>query len=335
MSARLCTLGGYLGAGKTTLLNALLASGRLGRAAVIVNDFGSVNIDAALIEAVDDDVISLANGCVCCQISTDFIDTMNAIRDRGEFDAVICEVSGVGDPGEMRRWGRVPGFAPGPVVTVVDALSVAKSVRDEYVGDLVREQIRTADVLVLSRGDSCGDDAREKALAVVAELASGVPVIPWTAGKELPPELIEVLVGEGGSRVGFRSESGSDAGAEAGSSEAGSSADRGVGGGDHDVVHESLILSLPVPTDVEQVLEVLRDHADSLARAKGHVIVADGQMFEVHLAGGQVSSRAVESSEPLPAETSLVLIAAGATAERAITKARDALAGVGLGDDLE
>ena len=83
-------LTGYLGAGKTTLLNHLLTEAHGLRAAVLVNDFGEVNIDAALIAAHDGDTISLANGCMCCSLTGGFataINTVLAHKDR--LDAIV------------------------------------------------------------------------------------------------------------------------------------------------------------------------------------------------------------------------------------------------------
>jgi G3E family GTPase len=75
-------LTGFLGAGKTTLLNRILNGDHGLRAAVLVNDFGAINIDAELVIGVKDDVISLANGCVCCTIRDDLIETVVQKRNR-------------------------------------------------------------------------------------------------------------------------------------------------------------------------------------------------------------------------------------------------------------
>ena len=89
--ARLGIIGGYLGAGKSTLVNRLLAGILPGRTAVVVNDFGAVNIDAALIAAASDDTIELTNGCICCQISDDALRTMSALAARDDLDRLGAE----------------------------------------------------------------------------------------------------------------------------------------------------------------------------------------------------------------------------------------------------
>ena len=89
-------IGGYLGAGKTTLVNHLLrhADGR--RVAVLVNDFGDVNIDADLIEGADAGVLSLSGGCLCCSFGDDLVGTLLALQRRQPPpDVVLIELSGV------------------------------------------------------------------------------------------------------------------------------------------------------------------------------------------------------------------------------------------------
>jgi G3E family GTPase len=92
-------LTGFLGAGKTTLLNRILNGEHGLRVAVLVNDFGSINVDADLVVGVEDDVMSLANGCVCCSIRDDLIETIDAVLARPEApEYILLEASGVADP---------------------------------------------------------------------------------------------------------------------------------------------------------------------------------------------------------------------------------------------
>jgi G3E family GTPase len=92
-------LTGFLGAGKTTLLNRILNGDHGLRVAVLVNDFGAINIDANLVVGVESDVISLANGCVCCSIRDDLIAAVSSVLARPERpEYVLLEASGVADP---------------------------------------------------------------------------------------------------------------------------------------------------------------------------------------------------------------------------------------------
>src|SRR5688572_11136644 len=103
----LTVIGGFLGSGKTTLLNHWLRTAGGGqRLAVLVNDFGALNIDAQLIAASTADVIALTNGCVCCQIGDDLGAALIAVLDAPDaFDAVVIEASGVSDPARIGRYG--------------------------------------------------------------------------------------------------------------------------------------------------------------------------------------------------------------------------------------
>lgn len=95
-------LTGFLGAGKTTLLNRILTGNHGLRVAVLVNDFGSINVDADLVVGLEDDVMSLANGCVCCSIRDDLIETVEAVLARPERpEYIVLEASGVSDPSSI------------------------------------------------------------------------------------------------------------------------------------------------------------------------------------------------------------------------------------------
>jgi len=90
---------GFLGAGKTTLLNRILNGDHGLRVAVLVNDFGAINIDADLVVGIKDDVVSLANGCVCCSIRDDLVETIEMVLRRPESpEYILLEASGIADP---------------------------------------------------------------------------------------------------------------------------------------------------------------------------------------------------------------------------------------------
>lgn len=151
-------IGGYLGAGKTTLLNRLLSEARGEKLAVLVNDFGSVNIDAALIAGRDGETISLANGCVCCSIGDDLGLTLHDLAERpdgpGRPDRILIEASGVADPARIAHYaGSHPRLVLDSIVVVADVETIRARAHDKYVGDLVRLQLAAADVIVLSRTD--------------------------------------------------------------------------------------------------------------------------------------------------------------------------------------
>ena len=94
-------LTGYLGSGKTTLLNRILGNKKGIKFAVIVNDIGEVNIDAALIEKggvvgqKDDSLVALQNGCICCTLKMDLVEQLKEIADMNKFDYIVIEASGI------------------------------------------------------------------------------------------------------------------------------------------------------------------------------------------------------------------------------------------------
>ena len=151
-------IGGYLGAGKTTLLNNLLTQAGGLRVAVIVNDFGEVNIDASLIAGHDGDTISLANGCMCCSLSGGFAPAIAAILERAEtLDAIVVEASGVAEPGKIAQYGQMFGLPLDGVLVVVDAEQIRMQALNKYVGDTVLRQLAQADLLLLNKIDLAPD----------------------------------------------------------------------------------------------------------------------------------------------------------------------------------
>ena len=104
-------LTGFLGAGKTTLLNRILNGDHGLKVAVLVNDFGAINIDAELVVDVENNVISLANGCICCTIRDDLIETvMEAIRRPEQPEYILLEASGVAEPSGIAMTFNNPGL---------------------------------------------------------------------------------------------------------------------------------------------------------------------------------------------------------------------------------
>jgi G3E family GTPase len=144
-----------LGAGKTTLLQHWLRNTGGLRLAILVNDFGALNLDAALISAHDGDTFALTNGCVCCQIGDDMGRALGQVLDRAQdFDAVVIEASGVSDPWRIAQLGRAdPGLSLDGVVVVLDASCALAQAHDPLLADTVLRQVRAADQLVLNHCD--------------------------------------------------------------------------------------------------------------------------------------------------------------------------------------
>ena len=118
----LTVIGGYLGAGKTTLINRLLAEDHGARVMVMVNDFGAVNIDAALLKSAGSDTLELTNGCVCCTMGADLYMALGRALDREPRpDHLVIEASGIADPKKIANAARAePEMEYGGIALVVD-----------------------------------------------------------------------------------------------------------------------------------------------------------------------------------------------------------------------
>ncbi len=152
-SVPMTLLGGYLGSGKTTVINRLLADANR-PIAVLVNDVGQVNIDAALIRRRNQDTIELTDGCVCCSISGSMADAVDQIRARPEPpEHVVVELSGVADPRKVAPWGHSAGFRLDGVVVLADADAFDELHADPMIGPALDRQLAGADLVVLTKTD--------------------------------------------------------------------------------------------------------------------------------------------------------------------------------------
>ncbi|MFT4267268.1 MAG: GTP-binding protein, partial [Xenophilus sp.] len=156
----LTVVGGFLGAGKTTLLNHLLAHANGQRIAVLVNDFGAVNIDRALVASEGAGAIELTNGCVCCAIGDDLTAALiELIESPRPPEAIVVEASGVSDPWRIAQVGLAdPALALEAVLVLADAAALPSQAADPLLADTVRRQLRAADLLVLNKCDLVADD---------------------------------------------------------------------------------------------------------------------------------------------------------------------------------
>ena len=186
-------ISGFLGAGKTSLLNHILNADHGLRVAVLVNDFGEVNIDAELISGVSgESTINLSNGCICCSIRNDLLEaTVQLIQRPNPPEYIVVETSGVSDPmavsltfleRELRSGARVDSM-----LTVVDSEQI-----DQVGGkhrELALDQIAMADIVVLNKVDLVNDEKREKLADFVKNLVPRARILETTHGK-VPLDLV-------------------------------------------------------------------------------------------------------------------------------------------------
>lgn len=198
-------IGGFLGAGKTTLLNRWLAQAAaqpqaLGdlppRIAVLVNDFGAINVDAALVQQAGSDAIALSNGCVCCAIGDDLSAAIATLLQASPpFDAVVVEASGVSDPWRIAQHALAePRLQLQAVLVLVDAAALAGHLADPLLTDSLTRPLAHADLVVFNHADraSAADLAAARAwvLADAAQRGQSAPPVLAVSQADLPLALL-------------------------------------------------------------------------------------------------------------------------------------------------
>jgi G3E family GTPase len=191
-------LGGFLGSGKTTLLNRILSTPRGERIAVLVNDFGAVQIDAELVAHTDTDTITLTNGCICCSLRDDLVSAVQKLLQlETPPERVVIEGSGLSDPSAILRTIAVmerswPLYLDG-VIALVDAEHFPEPTSRSYA--LARDQLALADVIILNKLDLVSD---AQATAAARRIREYVPTARLLSAVESSVP-IELLLGIGHS----------------------------------------------------------------------------------------------------------------------------------------
>ena len=159
MGIPLTLISGYLGTGKTTLINNLLRTTKK-RIALLVNDFGDVNIDESLIQARTETVMSIAGGCVCCSYGNELIETLESMNS-SEFlpDHIVLEASGIALPSKIIQTISLMNFLSfHGTVLLTDASRLQAQLNDVYISDTISLQIEQHDLLVLNKTDLLAED---------------------------------------------------------------------------------------------------------------------------------------------------------------------------------
>jgi len=188
-------LTGFLGAGKTTLLNRIVNGNHGLRVAVLVNDFGSINIDSQLVIGVKDNVISLANGCICCTIRDDLVATVTQTINRPEApEYILLEASGIADPSGIAMAFVDPGLRErirlDSIICVVDAEQVFDI---PELMELKLRQIAFSDMLILNKVGLAGPEQVDKVRALLDDRFNRLRIVE-TNYCEVP---YEILLGVG------------------------------------------------------------------------------------------------------------------------------------------
>lgn len=183
---------GHLGAGKTSLVNRLLREAAGTRIAAIVNDFGDIDIDAALLQSSSEELVSLKNGCICCSLQGDLLRTLAAVVRRTPApDAIVIETSGIADPAEIIRSLLDPvifkAAALDTVLTLVDGLRACEDPQLWH-DPLWLSQLRSADMLLVTKADLVGPSEAKQVAARLGQRFPSKPVFVLEGA--LPMELM-------------------------------------------------------------------------------------------------------------------------------------------------
>ncbi|WP_022729519.1 CobW family GTP-binding protein [Fodinicurvata sediminis] len=181
----LSVVGGFLGSGKTTLINSLLQQNEGRRLAVLVNDFGDINIDAELITAHDGQTLQLSNGCICCTIGDSLTRSLMDIAALDDPpDHLVIEASGVADPGRIAQIGLAGGaYRLQAICVLADAANLMTHAQDRYMGDSVIHQLRRADFLSLNKCDLVSEKERHDLRQQLTAWGITAPVLETTQGQ--------------------------------------------------------------------------------------------------------------------------------------------------------
>ena len=147
---------GFLGSGKTTLVNRILAEQHGRKIAVIINEFGEISVDGQLVLTDDqEDLVEFNNGCLCCTVRGDLVDTLAKLKDRSDLEAILIETTGLADPApvastffiadEIKSDTRLDSF-----VTLADAVNLETNLEQS---EEAQEQIAFADIILLNKMD--------------------------------------------------------------------------------------------------------------------------------------------------------------------------------------
>jgi G3E family GTPase len=191
---------GFLGSGKTTLLNRLLQHPGMANTAVVINEFGEIGIDHALVESADDDIVIMGSGCLCCTIRGDLVNTLRDLYIRRvkneipEFERLVVETTGLADPAPilhtlMADPALSAHYRLDGVITTVDAFNGSATLDRQF--ESVK-QAAVADRIVLTKTDVADQSARDDITRRLQALNPAAPVFHASHGEIDPDVLFDV-----------------------------------------------------------------------------------------------------------------------------------------------
>ncbi|HMO07790.1 MAG TPA: cobalamin biosynthesis protein CobW [Paracoccaceae bacterium] len=315
---------GFLGAGKTTLIRHLMQNPQGKRLAILVNEFGTVGVDGDILKSCADancpveNIVELANGCICCTVADDFIPTIEALMAMPERpDHILIETSGLALPKPLLKAFDWPAIRSRITVDGVVALADAEAVaagrfapdvaavgaqraaddsldHETPLSEVFEDQIACADIILLTKADLAGDAGLAAARSVIeAELPRKLPILPVTDGT-IDPRVI----------LGLNAAAEDDLAARP-------SHHDGHDEHEHDDF-ESVVIDLPEVGDVEVLVARIQRlaHEQHILRVKGYIAVQGKPMrLLVQAVGERVRHQFDRPWGASPRQSQLVVIA--------------------------
>lgn len=308
---------GFLGSGKTTLLNHILNNRQGLKVAVIVNEFGDIDIDSQLLVAVDEDMVQLTNGCICCTIDRGLVDAVTAIANRAEVvDYLVIETTGIADPLPIARSFTTTDLQQltrlDSILTLVDAESFTS---EHYGSEAALNQLIFGDIILLNKTDLVAPEVVAELENYIRSIAPNARIISTEYGGVPLPLILDVGVDR--NNVALRSPHSS-----------------------HDHSHHlenDGFIAVSFESDLPLILPKFQDFLDRLSpdvyRAKGilkfqgsqlrHVLQMSGKRYEMKSIRVESS---IASRSPPPDGNQLVFIGRNLNAEVIRAQLRECLA---------
>lgn len=327
---------GFLGSGKTTLIRHLMANPEGRRLAVLVNEFGSVGVDGEILRQCadencpDENIVELANGCICCTVADEFIPTMEALLSRPvRPDHILIETSGLALPKPLLKafdWPAIRSritvdgvialadaeavaagrFAPDPAAVQVQREADESIDHETPLSEVFEDQIACADIVLLSKADLAGEAGLAAArAAIAAEAPRALPILAVTEGV-IAPRLV----------LGLGAAAEDDLAARP-------SHHDGAGDHEHDDF-DTVVIDLPEFADPGALLAAVARLAreQRILRVKGHVAVAGKPMrLLVQAVGERVRHQYDRPWGDAPRRSALVAIAERGDVDEAAIRA--------------
>ncbi len=254
-------IGGYLGSGKTTMVNHLLRHADGLRLAVLVNEFGELAIDEDLIEAEDDDIISIAGGCVCCSFGSDLT---GALLEMAQLDPrpdhLLIESSGVAIPSAIvGSVSLLDGYRVDGIVILADAETVQMNAQSKYMSDTVLRQLSDANIIVLNKTDLVAKSELSETISWLKQQNPNVGILDAQHGVVPPQAVLDSFLEKPASSGRYH----------------------------HTQNLEMTTLIPDNPCDVEGLAQHLASDAHGLIRAKGFATSLTGQKMLIQVVGNR------------------------------------------------